>query len=358
MSQPLPDRPVRLTTKILVAAGVAIALIAGVAGGLLVHLTRTQAVPAAPVGGCDTVSLADKVLPSVVTINVVNGSSASNGSGAFIRDSGYIVTNDHVVSPGVNGGTFTVLMSSGETEPATLIGRATLLDLAVLRIEHPEKAPAIGIATEPVVVGQPVVALGSPLGLSGSVTSGIVSALGREIRVPADEGKTALIDGAIQTDASINPGNSGGALVDCQGRLVGINTAIATVPNAAGEAGGGSVGIGFAIPVDLAAAVTDELIATGKFAIPTFGWSVAPISPQIAAEFNLPAGLFVRSVAPEGAAALAGIEPGDVVTKVNGQAVADDVALTRIALGREIGDQVQVDYHRNGQDFQTQLALK
>jgi len=353
---PLHDRS---RSAVLVAIGVAIALVAGVLGGLIVHWTTdSDSASAGPVGSCDAVTLADKVLPSVVTINVTNGSSASNGSGAFVREDGYILTNDHVISSGVDGGSFSVLMSSGESEPATLVGRATLLDLAVLKVEKASKAPVIGIAAEPVVVGQPVVALGSPLGLSGSVTSGIVSALGREIRVPADQGKTALINGAIQTDASINPGNSGGALIDCQGRLVGVNTAIATVPNAAGDAGGGSVGIGFAIPVELAAAVADELIATGTFSLPTFGWSVAPITPQIAAEFGLPAGMFIRSVTAEGAAAAAGLQPGDVVTQVDGQPSTDEAALTRVVLDHKTGDQITVAYHRDGKDLETSLTLQ
>ncbi len=351
----LPRRP-RLAT--LVAIGVAIALIAGTVGGLLVHLTTSNGKSAASsAAGCDAVALADQVLPSIVTVNVRSASSASNGSGAFIRDNGYILTNDHVISPGVGGGSFSVLMSSGDTESAQLVGRATGLDLAVLKVDHPEKVPPIAVATDPVVVGQPVVALGSPLGLSGSVTSGIVSALGREIRVPADQGKTALINGAIQTDASINPGNSGGALIDCQGRLVGVNTAIATVPNAAGQAGGGSVGIGFAIPTALATAVADELITNGKFALPSFGWSVAPISTQIAAGFDLPAGMFVRSTTPGGPAAAAGIAQGDVVTKVDGESTTDDATLTKIALRHKVGDQVPVTYHRNGRDINAEITF-
>ena len=342
-----------------VALGVVIVVAAGAVGGLLVHLTSSSTPATASSGGpCDAVSLADKVLPSVVTINVRSAAgSGSNGSGEFIRDSGYILTNDHVISPGVNGGSFSVLMSNGATESATLVGRATLLDLAVLKIAKPAKAPVIAIATEPVVVGQPVIAMGSPLGLSGSVTSGIVSALGRDIDVPADQGKTALLSGAVQTDASINPGNSGGALVDCQGRLVGVNTAIATVPNASGEAGGGSVGIGFAIPVSLAAPVADELISTGRFALPSFGWSVAPITRAIAADFGLPAGLFVRETTPGGPAAAAGIAQGDVVTKIEGQPTLDEDTLTRLLLAHKAGGQVTVAYHRNGQDVETKVTL-
>ncbi len=337
-----------------------VALVGGVVGGFLVHLTastNTASSTGTASGGCDTISLSNSVLPSVVTVDVRNGSSVSNGSGEFIRDNGYILTNDHVISPGVNGGTFTVLMSSGKSEPATLVGRATLMDLAVIKIDSPDKLPAIAMGADAVVVGQPVVALGSPLGLSGSVTSGIVSALGRDIRVPADGGQTALLSGAVQTDAAINPGNSGGALVDCQGRLVGVNTAIATVPNAAGDAGGGSVGIGFAIPVELASAVADELIATGKFAVPSFGWSVAPVTPPIAAKFGLPAGMFVRSTVAGGPAAKAGILRGDVVTAVDGKSTLAEDTLTGIALAHKAGDPVTVDYQRDGQPGHTTVTL-
>lgn len=344
---------------VLIGLAVVIALLGGVIGGLLVHLSTSKASASAGTasGRCDSVSLSNSVLPSVVTIDVHSGTSGSNGSGEFIRDDGYILTNDHVISPGVNGGTFTVLMSSGKSAPATLVGRAPALDLAVIKIDLPDKSPAIAMGADPLVVGQPVVALGSPLGLSGSVTSGIVSALGRDIRVPADQGQTALLTGAVQTDAAINPGNSGGALVDCQGRLVGVNTAIATVPNAAGDAGGGSVGIGFAIPVDLASAVADELIATGKFSIPSFGWSVAPVTASIAAEFGLPAGMFVRSTVPGGPAAKGGIVQGDVVTEVDGQPTLDEDSLTKIALAHKAGDTVQVTYQRNGQAKQTSITL-
>ena len=227
---------------------------------------------------CDAVSLADKVLPSVVTINVTNGNSRSNGSGEVIRADGYILTNDHVISPGVDGGTFQVQFANGQSLDATVVGRATALDLAVMKVVADKPLPVITIGSSAVPIGLPVVALGSPLGLAGSVTRGIVSALGREVTLPADAGTTALISDGIQTDAAINPGNSGGPLVDCAGEMIGVNTAIATVPNAAGGASSGSVGIGFAIPSDLASAVADQLIANGTFTMPSFGLAVVPLS--------------------------------------------------------------------------------
>jgi putative serine protease PepD len=217
--------------------------------------------------------------------------------------------------------------------------------------------PTIEIGrSEPLRVGQPVVAHGAPLGLTGTVTSGIVSALGRDVPVPADDG-TAILAGAIQTDAAINPGNSGGALVDCAGRLVGINTAIATVPNANGEPGGGSVGIGFAIPVDLATRVADELISHGSFNPPYVGATVTPIPPSVAERFGVADGLFVQTVTPAGPADRAGLRAGDVITAVDGKQTSGPDSLFLVTLTKHAGDQVTIDYVRDGRAAQTQLTL-
>ncbi len=200
-----------------------------------------------------------------------------------------------------------------------------------------------------------MVALGAPLGLSGTVTSGIVSALGRDIPVPADGGGTAVLAGAIQTDAAINPGNSGGALVDCSGRLVGVNTAIATVPNASGEAGGGSVGIGFAIPVAVATRVADALIEDGRFSPPYAGLSTLPIAPSLADRLGVPPGLFVQEA--RGPAADAGLREGDVVTAVDGQAATGPDAVLLRTLAKQPGDRVRIDYVRDGKKASTTLTL-
>ncbi len=294
----------------------------------------------------------------MVTINVTNGNSRSNGSGEVIKDDGYILTNDHVISPGVNGGSFSVLFAGGQTMDATVVGRATALDLAVLKVNPDKPLPVIAVASSAVPIGLPVVALGSPLGLDGSVTRGIVSALGRDVTLPADGGTTALISDGIQTDAAINPGNSGGPLVDCAGAMIGVNTAIALVPNASGGTSSGSVGIGFAIPSDLAVAVADQLISKGSFTMPSFGLSVVPISGAVAERFGLPSGLFVRTVTPSGGAAAAGIEEGDVLTSVDGQAAGDESVLIRSALAHKVGDQVPVTYYRDGKSVDTTITLK
>ena len=193
-----------------------------------------------------------------------------------------------------------------------------------------------------------MVALGAPLGLSSTVTAGIVSALGRALALPADQGQTAHLVGAVQTDASINPGNSGGPLVDCNGALVGINTAIATVPNAAGEAGGGSVGLGFAIPSDFARPIAEQLIRTGKANHPTFGLQAEPVPTSSVSASGVPRGLFVASVDAGGPAATAGIQPGDIITEIDGQAATSADQLVVVTLTRRAGDRVNLTYWREG----------
>jgi putative serine protease PepD len=351
----------------VIVAALVVGLLAGLLGGFIGQKLAgtTSGAPgtarsssSGTTGSCDAVSIANSVLPTIVTIQVQNGDAGGVGSGEIVRSDGYIVTNNHVISPAATGGSITVVFSSGEQVAATLVGRDPKTDLAVLKVSSSDKLPTIGIGNSAkVVVGEPVVALGAPLGLSSSVTAGIVSALGRNVPVPSDNGTNALLAGAIQTDASINPGNSGGALVDCAGNLIGINTAIATVPNASGEAGGGSVGIGFAVPVDQAMAITKELIANGKVAYPYFGVSVAPIPPAVARKFNVTDGLYVQSVTPGGPSAQAGLQPGDVITSVDGHAATSPETLTAITLTKKVGDTVDVKYLRDGSSKTTTVTL-
>jgi putative serine protease PepD len=343
---------------ILVAAAAVIAVVGGVVGGVIVHATTDSNGSSASDTRCPAVAVTDKVLPSVVTLAVSNGASQGSGSGEIIRSGGYILTNDHVISAGAGGGTINVLFSSGQTEPARLIGRSVPWDLAVVKVQDTGNLPVIAIGkSEPLRVGQPVVALGAPLGLSGTVTSGIVSALGRDVSVPAAGGQTARLPGAIQTDASINPGNSGGALVDCSGKLVGINTAIATVPNASGEPGGGSVGIGFAIPVDLATVVADQLIDTGRFVPPTTGLTTTLIPPRVASEAHTEDGLFVQAVSPGGPAAQAGLQVGDIIVSANGTPTTTPDSLLLATLHKRVGDTLRVEYIRSGKTATATLTL-
>jgi putative serine protease PepD len=293
------------------------------------------------------VTVADDVLPTIVTINVDGAGGSGVGSGEIIRKDGYIVTNNHVISSAAKKGSISVTYSSGHEEQARLVGRDPQSDLAVLKVDGSNLPTIVLSDSENVAVGQPVVALGAPLGLSSTVTAGIVSALGRTVPVPSDNGSTAVLAGAIQTDASINPGNSGGALVDCKGDLIGINTAIATVPNESGQSGGGSVGIGFAVPVNLAIDVANDLIDDGSIEYPYFGAQVAPIPPAVATRWGIEDGLYIQSVTPGGSAAAAGLQPGDVVTKIDGKQADRTDVLNTLLLTKKAGDTVSVTYVRD-----------
>jgi putative serine protease PepD len=349
----------------VVGVVILVALLAGVAGGLIAHASdgSSDSASSSPAGtaaaaSCPGISVADEVLPSVVTLFVRNGGASGSGSGETIRADGYILTNDHVIASAAKGGTVQVLFSDGHQLPATIVGQSELLDLAVVKVKPDSDLPAISIGdSERLQVGQAVVALGAPLGLDGTVTAGIVSALGRDVPVPNSSGGTAILPGAVQTDAAINPGNSGGALVDCNGKLVGINTSIATVPNSEGQASGGSSGIGFAIPVDLAKQVADQLIAKGRFVAPYFGASTAPITPAVAEKFDIPGGLFVQAVAPGGPAAAAGLQVGDVITSVAGRPTTGPDSIFLVTVAKSPGDEVPVEYVRDGTRMSTNVTL-
>ena len=352
-----PTQRSHSSSALLVAGFVGVALVGGLVGGFVVKATDTNTsntgglLAGSPPAMCQASTVADGALPSVVTIEARSGRTGGTGSGEIVKDGGYILTNNHVIAVAADGGEITVLYSNGKSTPATLVGRDPLTDLAVIKADDGASGqPLLPLGSSAsLLVGQPVVALGAPLGLSSTVTSGIVSALDRYIAVPGDNGQTAHLVGAIQTDAAINPGNSGGALVNCSGSLVGVNSAIATVPNSAGQTGGGSVGLGFAIPIDLAKPVSDEIIATGKVTHYTVGMQVQAIPPAVAEKAGLPAGLFVESVTPGGSAATAGIKEGDVITQINGETAVSAEQLTVAELRAKAGRTIDVTYSRDGQ---------
>jgi putative serine protease PepD len=346
---------------LLVAVGAA-AVIGGVAGGLIVKATSSSGSGSAPAvtplsataAACPAATVADRALPAVVTVNASGSRGGASGSGVVIRSGGYILTNDHVISIAADGGTLSILRADGEKADATIVGRDPLTDLAVIKTDGISDLPVIPLGESgSLKVGQPVVALGSPLGLTSTVTTGIVSALNRYVRVPSENGAAAHLVGAIQTDASINPGNSGGALVDCEARLVGINTAGATVTNS----GGGSIGLSFAIPVDLARGIVDELIVDGKVTRPSFGMQVQPISEEVARVTGGSAGLFVQAVTAGGAADKAGLRPGDVILEVDGDPADSVDALIVKTLKMKAGDAVRLKYERAGASHSTTLKL-
>ncbi|MBG0564598.1 S1C family serine protease [Actinoplanes aureus] len=351
--------------RVWVSAAVA-AVLGAVIGGLVVNANEPSA--GSPSGGSSTVAIgpdkaatcaatavAEKVLPSVVTISASSGESGGTGSGEVIRAEGYILTNNHVISVAADGGQVSVLFNDGRSVPATITGRDPKADLAVIKVDGQQSLPVIPFGqSKDVVVGQPVVALGAPLGLSNTVTSGIISALDRTIEVPGDAGENALLVSALQTDAAINPGNSGGALVNCQGQLVGVPSAGATIPSSAGGGGSaGDIGLGFAIPVDLAKLVSDEIIETGTVTHAWFGVSVITVPPTQ----GQPGGVYVRSVVPGGPAAKAGLQTGDMITGIDGKPVTSTNDLAAVTLTKRPGDTVTVDYTRGGKPASAKVTL-
>lgn len=307
---------------------------------------------------CSATSVAADVLPSVVTVEVAGADgTGGNGTGAVYRSGGYILTNDHVISAAVGGSaSVTVRYSDGGTSRATVVGADAATDLAVVRAEdHAEGRPVLSVGdSDGLRVGQPVVALGAPLGLSNTVTKGIVSALGRYVPVPSGSGQVAHLLDAVQTDASINPGNSGGPLVDCRGRQVGVNTAISTVPDAQGTAGGGSVGLGFAIPMRIATRIADQLVENGRAEHPVLGLAAHPVSDSSGGS---PVGLAVTAVLPGGPAAQAGLAAGDLITEVDGDAAVSSEQLVLLSLRHRAGDTVTFTVRRDGAQRTAQVTL-
>ena len=306
--------------------------------------------------------VAERVLPSVVTLHALGAGDLGTGSGVVYRspDDGqeYVITNEHVITPAASGHGDTALrvtFSDGRTVEGDLVGADALTDLAVVAVDErpPEAGPVAVGDSETLSVGQPVVALGAPLGLSSTVTSGIVSATDRYIRVPSAEDVTTHLVGAIQTDAAINPGNSGGALVDCDGRLVGINTAGATP---GGETG--SAGLGFAIPSSLVERLAAELISSGEVVHPSFGLQVAALPAELAAQAGRPPGLLIQAVVPGGAAEQAGLRPGDVLVDIDGEHVRSRDDLVSAELQTEIGESVPVTFDRNGRQSTASLVVQ
>jgi putative serine protease PepD len=269
-----------------------------------------------------------------------------------IRSDGYVLTNDHVIAPAGSTGELVVLFADGHSERASVVGRDPRSDLAVLRV------PRTGLETIPLgdsatlQVGQPVVALGAPLGLSSTVTSGIVSALGRTVQLPSTQGVRALVADGIQTDAAINPGNSGGALVDCSGDLVGVPTAGASIPTQGGQSSGGSIGLGFAIPVNLAARIAEELIAHGSVSHAYLGLEAQPVVAPSGER-----GLLLTNVAAGGPAARAGLREGDVIVTIEGAPATSVDQLAVLTLTKRAGEGVEIAYDRSGTRATTTITL-
>ncbi len=305
-------------------------------------------------GGTIVPGVAQAVTPSVVTIDVtgsdIGGQGGSLGSGVIYRSDGFILTNHHVIEPAMDGNVdVTVRLASGDIIDAEIIGSDELNDLAVLQVDR-SGLPAINFRPddEPLVVGETVVAIGAPFGLETSVTAGIISALNREIRIDAAQ----VIPSVIQTDAAINPGNSGGALVDAQGRLIGINTAILS-------RSGASQGVGFAVSWEQAISSADQLIDQGFVRQPLLGVTGTDVTPEIAEDFGLPAsrGAVIDSVQPGTGADDADLRPGDIIVEFDGEQLATMSQLVAEVRRLAPGDTVDLVLIRNGERIDVEVTI-
>jgi putative serine protease PepD len=322
----------------------------GNGGGLVTG--AAPSVPAANMPPGSVEQVAAKVVPSVVMLETDLGRQSEEGSGIILSADGLIMTNNHVVAaaakgpggPGPGGGAApktTVTFSDGRTAPFTVVGTDPTSDIAVVRVQGVSGLNPISLgSSSDLRVGQPVVAIGSPLGLAGTVTTGIVSSLNRPVSTTGESGNQNTVLDAIQTDAAINPGNSGGALVNMQGQLVGVNSAIATLGADSGDAQSGSIGLGFAIPVDQAKRIADELISSGKA-------THASLGVQVTTDKGTP-GAKVMDVAQGGAAATAGVPKGVVVTKVDDRPINSADALVAAVRSKAPGDKVSLTYQDSG----------
>ncbi|QBR93572.1 S1C family serine protease [Nocardioides euryhalodurans] len=301
-------------------------------------------------------AVASKVLPSVVRIVVQGSEGEGSGSGIILSSDGQILTNAHVVDGAGEGAEMTVSFDDGTHAPATVVGSDPLTDTAVIQAEGVEGLTPATIGTSGNVdVGQEVVAIGSPFGLDSTVTSGIVSALDRPVNVGSDAAGNATVYPAIQTDAAINPGNSGGALVDMDGNVVGINSSIRTSGSSTGGSGG-SIGLGFAIPIDEVLPIIDQIVAGETPTHALIGVSVSDAASDDGGA-TVPNGAAVGEVTEGSAAAEAGLEPGDVITAVDGRLVTSSDALIATVRSYRPGDEVELTFQRDGEEQTTTVTL-
>jgi putative serine protease PepD len=336
-----------------------------------------------------TTGIATKVVPSVVTISATSANGGGTGSGVVLSKDGYVVTNTHVVTlDGATGdATIRVTTSDGRVFDAEVVGTDPTYDLAVIKLQDAEDLTPIEFGdSSDLNVGDETIAVGAPLGLSNTVTTGIVSALNRSIEIassaapdsgdsedespaPEDQGQSpfffdfgqgqtqapageSIKIAVIQTDAAINPGNSGGALVDSDGNLIGINVAIASAGGSSGQSG--SIGVGFSIPSNIVKRVTGEIIDNGAA---THGLLGASVQSAAAVEGSEITGAYIQEITPDGAAAAAGLEKGDIVTEFNGVPITDSVDLTAQVRAAAAGSDATVTYVRDGKTQTAEVTL-
>jgi len=350
----------RNTRTVSFGIAIAMALIAGVVGSVVGRTSATMDSKTNLVSTKSTIErkpdsiagIAARVSPSVVSIEVQNGRRGGTGSGFFLDSNGHILTNNHVISlAATNGATIKVMLANGKDYDAKLVGRDIPYDLAVIKIAVTD-APALQLGdSDAVQVGDGVIAIGSPLGLTGTVTSGIISAKNRPVTSGGGTSESSFIN-AIQTDAAINPGNSGGPLVDLSGAVVGINSAIATTGSGFGGQSG-SIGLGFAIPINQARKTADQLIKNGVSTYPIMGVSLDTRFMGTGARIATEPG----SVTIGGPAAGAGIKPGDIIIEIDGKAInSADEAIVNVR-SHNVGDQIKIKFQRDGVTKEVSLIL-
>jgi putative serine protease PepD len=355
-----PVIPLKRVAQVTWYMALAMSLIAGLVGALVgkvafdnsPHLvTSNKVIDRAP----NSISgIAAKVSPSVVEIDSTTSTGTDTGTGFFIESNGYIMTNNHVIEAAVlDKSKITVKLSNNREYTATVVGRDTSYDLAILKIDV-SGAPALVLGnSDNVQVGDPVIAIGSPLGLQGTVTSGIISAKNRPVTTSSDNtaGESAFID-ALQTDAAINPGNSGGPLVDATGAVIGVNSAIASLGNSiSGQPG--SIGLGFAIPINQAKKQADQLIKTGTSHYPIVGMSLD-------SNFAGPGAKIANistAILAGGPAEKAGLKAGDIILAIDGQNIETANDLIVAIRAHSIGDSVTLKYQRGSVTKSVQLTL-
>ena len=355
-----PVIPLKRVAQVTWYMALAMSLIAGLVGALVgkvafdnsPHLvTSNKVIDRAP----NSISgIAAKVSPSVVEIDSTTSTGTDTGTGFFIESNGYIMTNNHVIEAAVlDKSKITVKLSNNREYTATVVGRDTSYDLAILKIDV-TGAPALVLGnSDNVQVGDPVIAIGSPLGLQGTVTSGIISAKNRPVTTSSDNtaGESAFID-ALQTDAAINPGNSGGPLVDATGAVIGVNSAIASLGNSiSGQPG--SIGLGFAIPINQAKKQANQLIKTGTSHYPIVGMSLD-------SNFAGPGAKIANistAILAGGPAEKAGLKAGDIILAIDGQNIETANDLIVAIRAHSIGDSVTLKYQRGSVTKSVQLTL-
>lgn len=324
-------------------------------------------VPASNSSGTDWTDVASAVSPAVVTIQAQGASSGGTGSGVVYDAQGDIVTNYHVIASALGGGQIQVTLADGRLYSAEVVGHDKTTDLAVIRLDNPPSNLTVArfASSANLEVGAPVMAIGAPLGLSNTVTTGIVSAVNRPVEVSVDEDSSSqdstqassdlVVTNAIQIDASINPGNSGGPLFDATGAVIGINSSIKSLSSSSdGQAG--SIGLGFAIPSDLVVSIADQLIASGSASHGLLGVTVRSATTTIGADTYV--GAEVQDVSAGSGASAAGIRAGDVIIKVEGQEVSGAKQLIGYVRRYKAGDTISMTIVRNGQTQDVSVRIQ